>query len=173
MNIDHLTISNILIALIILVFIVKRQLAIHVINFKIKLYIILIVVGLSQFTKIHNLDINSNFYLFVTLSLLTVVISGILRAFSSRIFLNTEGVIVRQGTYLTLLLLLLTIAAKYSFSSLWQYSSLSILVTLGLSLMVQRGTTWLLASTKFPENITITKQFLIDAKRKNKSSVLR
>ena len=160
MNIDHLTISNILIALIILVFIVKRQLAIHVINFKIKLYIILIVVGLSQFTKIHNLDINSNFYLFVTLSLLTVVISGILRAFSSRIFLNTEGV-------------LLTIAAKYSFSSLWQYSSLSILVTLGLSLMVQRGTTWLLASTKFPENITITKQFLIDAKRKNKSSVLR
>lgn len=164
MNIDHLSITNILFSLLILSFIIKRQLSVRVINFKLKFYIILIVIGLAQFTKIHNLHIGQSFYLFLVLSFATIVVSGVLRAFSSKIYLNTNGVIVRQGTYLTLLLWILTIVAKYSFNGLWQYSSLSLLITLGLSLIVQRGTTWMLASKKFPDNIAITRQFLTDKK---------
>lgn len=166
MNIDHLSITNLLVAFLILLFIIKRQLSVHVINFKIKLYCILVIIGLVQFSKITNLNIGTGFFLYLALSLLTIVVSGVLRAFSSHIFLNSDGVIVRKGTYVTLLLWILTIGAKYSFASLWQYSSLSILITLALSLMVQRGTIWLLASKKFPDNIPITRQFLLDKKSK-------
>lgn len=72
----------------------------------------MIIFGLYETFKIKPLDINSNFYLFLLLSSLLVIIFGILRAYTTHFWINDDGLIMRQGNYVTLILWITAIVCR-------------------------------------------------------------
>ncbi|WP_143461931.1 hypothetical protein [Levilactobacillus enshiensis] len=134
--------------------VVKRQLAPRVIRFKVKFLGLVILLGMASisdaFQKQHLQITVQQAVIFGSLSLLGAVLFGALRAQSYRLWINEAGVVMRQGNWLTLLWWVIGVAVHLGVDQLWTGSSTTLLLYLGTTLLVQRGTVWWLAQRLYP-----------------------
>lgn len=134
--------------------VVKRQLAPRVIRFKIDFYILVVLLGIASigdaFQKQHLQITPQQAAIFGSLSLLGAVIFGLLRAQSYRFWVDDAGMVMRQGNWVTLVWWIIGIAVHMGVDRLWTGSSVTLLLYLGVTLLVQRGTVWWLAQRQYP-----------------------
>ncbi|RRK10416.1 hypothetical protein D1831_07610 [Lactiplantibacillus garii] len=152
---QNLNLTNLIFAAFVLVWIVRRQLAPKVIRFKGKVYVVIILVGLltisDAFTKQHLTIQPGQAVLFGGASLLSAVVFGGLRAWSYRFWVNDDGLVMRQGNWLTLTFWIISITGHLLADRLWTGSSVTITLYLGLTLLIQRGGVWWLAHRAYPQ----------------------
>lgn len=152
-----LSLSNLVLAAILLVWIIKKQLTPRVVQFKSKTYLIIMLIGVFSIndavTK-HALTITpTQLLLFAGGSLLSAAIFGGLRAWSYRLWLNQDSLVMRQGNWLTLLFWILGIGSHLLVDQIWTNSSVTLLLYLGLTLMIQRGGIWWRAQRNYPTEL--------------------
>ncbi|GAK31498.1 hypothetical protein WOSG25_100640 [Weissella oryzae SG25] len=159
MNLNNVSLANLFLGLLFLLWMVRRQLTAQILTFKSRTFIIIMIIGVYEFLQVKHLTFNQGFYWFFALSLVNVIVFGFLRALSTHFWINDDGLIMRQGNWITLVLWILTVTAHLGIDRLWTSSGTTALIYLGATLFVQRGVTWHLASNKYPELIENNRQF--------------
>ncbi|ETY75589.1 hypothetical protein [Lactiplantibacillus fabifermentans] len=152
---QNLDATNIVVAGLVLIYVIKRQLAPRVLRFKLNFYLVLILFGAASIYDAithHEVTITiSQAVLFGTLSILSALIFGGLRAWSYRLWVSDAGLVMRQGTWVTLLFWVLSIGSHALVDRLWTGNSTTLLLYLGLTLLAQRGGVWWLAQRRFAD----------------------
>lgn len=154
-----LNLTNFVFAALILIWVIRQQLAPHVVRFKIRTYLIIILVGAlsvnDAFTK-HQLTITPTQLIYFGLaSLLSAALFGSLRAWSYHFWVNENGLVMRQGNWLTIVLWIVGIATHLMVDRLWTGSSTTTLLYLGLTLLIQRGGVWWFARRNYPNELQL------------------
>lgn len=154
---QNLTLTNLVFAALILVWVVRRQLAARVIRFKINAYLIIILIGIfsisDAFNKQHLTITPVQALLFGGASLLSALLFGALRAWSYHFWVNDEGLVMRQGTWLTLLFWIVGTGGHLLVERLWTGSAVTLTLYLGITLLIQRGGVWWLARRVYPTEL--------------------
>lgn len=156
--------------LILLIYIMAQQLKAQPIAHKTKTYGILFLVGI-YFVYQNWQDLRWNVGLIGAIilgDLLCPALFGYLRAQSSRIFIGDDGVINRQGTWLTLIFWGSFILVRACFGYFIKGSETFLLISLAVSLFVQNEITWSNAKRHFPKAIQKNLAFQAE-KQKNRS----
>ncbi len=107
----------------------------------------------DAFTKQHLQITTNQALLFGSLSVLSAVIFAALRAWSYHFWVNDQGLVMRQGNWLTLVWWVISIAGHLGVDRLWTGSSATLLLYVGVTLLVQRGCVWWLAGRAYPTEI--------------------
>ncbi|WP_125572932.1 hypothetical protein [Levilactobacillus huananensis] len=151
---QNLDLTNLVLGAWLLFVVIKRQLAPKIIRFKIEFYILVVLLGAASigdaFQKQHLQITLQQALIFGGLSLASAVIFAGLRAWSYQFWVNDAGLVMRQGNWLTLVWWIIGIAGHLAVDRIWTGSSVTLLLYLGITLLVQRGSVWLLASRQYP-----------------------
>lgn len=151
---ENLNLVNWVLGAWLLVVVIKRQLAPRVIRFKVNFFILIILLGVASigdaFQKQHLQITPSQAVIFGSLSLTGALVFGWLRAQSYHFWVNDQGVVMRQGNWLTLMWWLIGIVVHLGVDRLWTGSSVTLLLYLGVTLLAQRGGVWWLAQRQYP-----------------------
>ncbi|WP_125686139.1 hypothetical protein [Levilactobacillus fujinensis] len=151
---QNLDLTNLVLGAWLLVVVIRRQLAPKVVRFKMEFFLLVVVLGAASvgdaFNKQHLQITAQQAVLFGGLSLVSAVVFALLRAWSYRFWVNTDGYVMRQGNWLTLVLWLVGIGIHLGVDRLWTGSSVTLMLYLGVTLLVQRGYVWWRATQKFP-----------------------
>lgn len=154
---QNLDLTNLVLGAWLLFVVIKRQLAPKVIRFKMEFFVLVILLGAASigdaFTKQHLQITTQQAVIFGALSLVSAVAFAALRAWSYRFWVNDDGLVMRQGNWLTLVWWVVSIAGHLGVDRLWTGSSATLLLYLGVTLLVQRGCVWWLASRQFPSEM--------------------
>lgn len=154
---QNLNLTNLVLGAILLIGIVRRQLEPRTIRFKLKFYLILIILGIASindaFTH-HHLSITpTQALLFSGASLLSAVVFAGLRAWSYHFWLNDTGLVMRQGNWLTVLFWIMGVGGHLLTERLWTGSAATLLLYLGITLLIQRGGVWWRAYQVYPSEL--------------------
>jgi len=153
----NLTFTNLVLGGWLLIAVVRRQIAPRVIRFKANFYLLVILLGIASvadaFNKQHLQIALVQGLIFGGLSLVSAIGFALLRAWSYRFWVNEDGIVMRQGNWVTILWWVLGIGVHLGVDQLWTGSSVTLLLYLGLTLAVQRGWVWWLASRSYPNEI--------------------
>lgn len=153
-------IQNLLIIML-LVVLIYRQLSVHEVQNKTRTYIILIFLGFYiSYQHRENIDLSLIVLTLVIMGDIAVpVLFGWLRAKHTNIWINPEGLVVRQGKWVTLILWILYILIRGSISYFFPGNANFILISLGFSLLVQQKIIWHNASIQFSEQLKNRNRF--------------
>jgi len=132
------------------------QLQPKIIKFRSTFYLLMIIFGVYEGLKIKNFHLTTGFIWFVILALISTVLFAYLRAISYHLWVDDHQLVMRQGTWITLVLWIIGIGSHMLIDNLWAQSSVVILVYLGLTLLIQRGIVWRRATRQFPTEIQAT-----------------
>ncbi|MCF6160448.1 MAG: hypothetical protein LKG79_04590 [Furfurilactobacillus sp.] len=155
-NIDF---TNIVLALLVLYAVLKRQLSPHRIQLNLTLYLFLILFGAASAADAitHNhLIVTAGTGLFVLGSLISAVLFGYLRTLSYRLWIDKTGTVMRQGNWETIVLWIVGLFIHSLAGLAWHGSNATILLYLGITLLVQRGLVWVRAKRQYPEAMANT-----------------
>lgn len=151
---QNLDLTNLVLGTWLLFVVIKRQLAPKIVRFKIESFILVILLGATSigdaFQKQHLQITLQQALIFGGLSLASAVIFAGLRAWSYHFWVNDEGIVMRQGNWLTLVWWAVGIIGHLGVDRIWTGSSVTLLLYLGVTLLVQRGCVWLQASRQYP-----------------------
>ncbi|MFD1455691.1 hypothetical protein ACFQ44_08395 [Levilactobacillus lanxiensis] len=151
---QNLDLTNLVLGAWLLFVVIKRQLAPKVVRFKMSFFVLVTLLGAASigdaFNKQHLQISPSQAVVFGGLSLASAIIFALLRAWSYRFWVDNNGLVIRQGNWLTLVWWVVGIAGHLGVDRLWTGSSVTLLLYLGVTLLVQRGCVWWLASQKYP-----------------------
>jgi len=151
---QNLDLTNLVLGAWLLFVAIKRQLAPRIIRFKLEFFILVILLGMASigdaFQKQHLHITPQQALIFGSLSLASALIFAALRAWSYHFWVNDDGLVMRQGNWLTVVLWVVGIAGHLGVDRLWTGSSVTLLLYLGVTLLVQRGCVWLLARRQYP-----------------------
>ncbi|WP_164509462.1 hypothetical protein [Companilactobacillus jidongensis] len=155
---QNLSYTNIVLALLILYVVIKRQLEPRTVKFKPEFFIIVILFGIASVGDAVNkqhLDVSqSNIYVFGILSVISAAIFAALRAWSYKFWLDDDGLVMREGNWLTIVWWIIGIGMHVAVDQMWNKSSVTLLLYLGITLLIQRGLVWYRASSKYPKEIS-------------------
>jgi len=153
----NLSFTNLVLGAWLLIVVIRRQIAPRVIRFKANFYLLIILLGMASigdaFTKQHLHITPVQAVIFGVLSLVSAIVFALLRAWTYHLWVNEDGLVMRQGSWLTILWWVLGIGAHLGVDRLWTGSSASLLLYLGVTLAVQRGWVWWLARRAYPTEI--------------------
>lgn len=163
---QNLNLTNIVVGVLILFVVIRRQLEAKAVRFKPRFFVILIVIGLSSVWDAVNkqhLDLTKReAWLFGIVGLLGAAIFAALRAWSYKYWVNDDQVVMRQGNWLTIVWWIVGIGVHIFADRLWTGSSATLLLYLGITLLIQRGIVWWRGSIKYPteigNNITLQRE---------------
>lgn len=154
---ENLTFTNLVLGGWLLITVIRRQIAPRVIRFKANFYILIVLLGIASvgdaFTKQHFQITPVQGLIFGLLSLVSAIGFALLRAWSYHFWVNEDGMVMRQGSWVTILWWILGIGVHLGVDQLWTGSSVTLLLYLGITLAVQRGWVWWLASRIYPNEI--------------------
>jgi len=154
---QNLDLTNLVLGAWLLFVVIKRQLAPRVIRFKLEFFVLIILLGIASvgdaFTKQHLHITPQQAIIFGSLSLVSAVAFAALRAWSYRFWVNDAGLVMRQGNWLTLVWWVVGIGGHLGVDRLWTGSSVTLVLYLGVTLLVQRGCVWWLASRQYPSEM--------------------
>lgn len=154
---QNLDLTNIVVGVLILFVVIRRQLEAKAIRFKPRFFVILILIGLSSVWDAVNkqhLDLTKkDALLFGVIGLLGAAIFAALRAWSYKYWLSDDKLVMRQGNWLTIVWWLIGIGVHIFADRLWTGSSATLLLYLGITLLIQRSIVWWRGSTKYPTEI--------------------
>ncbi|WP_125764010.1 hypothetical protein [Companilactobacillus hulinensis] len=155
---QNLSYTNIVLALLILYVVIKRQLEARTVRFKPEFFIIVILFGIASIgdaiNKQHLNISQSNIYVFGILSLISAAIFAALRAWSYKLWLDDDGLVMREGNWMTIVWWIIGIGMHVAVDQIWNKSSVTLLLYLGITLLIQRGLVWYRASSKYPKEIS-------------------
>jgi len=154
---QNLDLTNLVLGAWLLVVVIRRQLAPKVVRFKMTFFLLVVLLGAASvgdaFNKQHLQITAQQAVLFGVLSLVSAVAFALLRAWSYRFWVNADGYVMRQGNWLTLVWWIVGIGIHLGVDRLWTGSSVTLMLYLGVTLLVQRGYVWWRASRQYPAEI--------------------
>ncbi|AEV94717.1 hypothetical protein [Pediococcus claussenii] len=159
MNWQNIDYTNLLVTLFILIIIIRRQLQIKVIKFRMRTYIILIGIGAYEtLMAIQSkfLNLPTNFWIFLVGMVIGAILFGFLRVLSYHLWVDNRGLVMRQGNWLTVTLWIVGIVFHLILDRIWKGSNVTLLIYIGISLWAQRGFVWQKATHLFPEAMPAT-----------------
>lgn len=166
---QNLSYTNIVLAILILYVVIKRQLEPRTVKFKPEFFIVVILFGIASIGDAVNkqhLDLSQNKIIFFgILSLISATVFAALRALSYKFWLDDDKLVMREGNWLTIVWWVIGIGMHVAVDRIWTGSSVTLLLYLGVTLLIQRGMVWYRASVKYPQEISAN----IAAQRKNRS----
>ncbi|WP_048705401.1 hypothetical protein [Companilactobacillus ginsenosidimutans] len=152
-----LSLTNLVLVGWLLWIVVRRQLEARVIRFKGNFFVLVILLGIASIGDAYSKQTikisTQTAFVFGTLSLISAVLFGLLRALTYRFWVNNDGLVMREGNWLTLVLWLTSIIVHLGIDQLWTGSNVTLLLYFGLTLGVQRGWVWYRAQRQFPNEI--------------------
>ncbi|HAT54352.1 MAG TPA: hypothetical protein DCW31_03770 [Lactobacillus sp.] len=151
---QNIDLTNIVLAIFVLYLVLKRQLSPRRIQLNLNVYLFLILFGAASVGDaiMHNqLVVTSGIWLFVLGALISAVLFGYLRTLSYQLWVADDGSVMRQGTWLTIVLWIVGLLIHGVADLAWHGSNATILLYLGVTLLVQRGFVWLRAKRLYPE----------------------
>lgn len=152
-----ISLTNIVLVLFILYRVIKRQLAVRVLRYKIDFYALLMIIGIASIVEAvqkHQVKITlMQAMIFSIGSLLSAVVFGLLRAYTYRIWVNDQHLVVRKGNVYTLVFWVVGIGTHLLVDLVWKGSAVTLLLYLGVTLFVQRGALWLRARHQYPSEL--------------------
>ncbi|WP_125715268.1 hypothetical protein [Companilactobacillus kedongensis] len=155
---QNLSYTNIVLALLILYVVIKRQLEPRTVKFKPEFFIVVILFGIASIGDAVNkqhLDLAQNkIIIFGILSLISAAIFSALRALSYKFWLDDDKLVMREGNWLTIVWWVIGIGMHVAVDRIWTGSSVTLLLYLGVTLLIQRGMVWYRASSKYPQEIS-------------------
>ncbi|MFC6176041.1 hypothetical protein ACFQAV_04285 [Companilactobacillus huachuanensis] len=155
---QNLSYTNIVLALLILYVVIKRQLEPRTVKFKPEFFIVVILFGIASIgdavSKQHMNLSQNRIIIFGVLSLVSAAVFAILRAFTYKYWLDDKGLVMREGNWLTIVWWVIGIGMHMAVDRIWTGSSVTLLLYLGITLLIQRGIVWYRASTKYPSEIS-------------------
>lgn len=158
----NLSFTNLVLGAWLLIVVIRRQLAPRVIRFKANFYLLIVLLGAASigdaFTKQHLQISPGQAVIFGGLSLVSAVVFALLRAWTYHFWVNDAGLVMRQGSWVTILWWVIGIAVHLGVDRLWTGSSVTLLLYLGVTLAVQRGWVWWLARRAYPTEIEANRQ---------------
>lgn len=165
---QNLSYTNIVLALLILYVVIKRQLEPRTVKFKPEFFIVVILFGIASIGDAVNkqhLDLAQNkIIIFGILSLISAAVFAALRALSYKFWLD-DKLVMREGNWLTIVWWVIGIGMHVAVDRIWTGSSVTLLLYLGVTLLIQRGMVWYRASSKFPQEISAN----VAVQQKNRS----
>ncbi|WP_268913583.1 hypothetical protein [Lentilactobacillus sp. SPB1-3] len=156
MNLNNLSLANLFLAAVIIIRVIMLQLQPKIIKFSSTFYLLMIIFGVYEGIKIKDFHLTTGFIWFVILALISTVLFAYFRVISYHLWVDDYQLVMRQGTWITLVLWIIGIGPHMLIDNLWAQSNVVILVHLGLTLMIQRGIVWRLATRQFLAEIQTT-----------------
>jgi hypothetical protein len=139
--------------LMVFVWIIYNQIRIRQVrrNLHLTVPIILVVLGLPNILTYVNTGKNTGLFLAGILAglLFIAVVMGALRAFTVRIWAK-DNMIFQQGTWITIVLWVVTIALHLLIDQIGNVGESSLLITYGITLSIQRWVIYSRARREFP-----------------------
>lgn len=156
---QNIAFTNIVLALFALYAVLKRQLSPHRIQLNLTLYLFLILFGAASVADAithDHLIVTAGAGLFVLGSLISAFLFGYLRTLSYHLWIDKTGTVMRQGSWETIVLWIVSLFIHSLAGLSWHGSNATILLYLGITLLVQRGLVWLRAKRRYPEAMAKT-----------------
>lgn len=152
-----ISIFNLVIGAYGLLIIIRRQLTPQIVHLRIKMLMLLVLLGISSIStaiaKQPIQVISLRLITFGTLSLTGAILFGVLRARTYKFWIDSSGFVIREGSWLTLMWWIIGISTHLTIDQLWNDSSTTLLLYIGVTLCVQRGYVWRLATRAYPNEI--------------------
>lgn len=149
--------SNYIISVILLIWIVWRQMSPQMVTKKTRTYLIIMVIGIATViggnSKPKVSFTSTGIAIMAATFIVSAVLLGILRAFSYHVWVAHDGLVMRRGTILTILLWALSIAIHLGGEHFVPGSDALTTFYIGLSLLIQHESVFYRAKRRFPNEI--------------------
>jgi hypothetical protein len=149
--------SNYIIPVIILIWIIWRQMSPRMVTKKTTLYLIIMIIGIVSVVGVNSKPKISFTATGIVIMAATLIVStvllGALRAFSYHMWVADDGLVMRRGTIVTILLWALSIAIHLGGDHFVPGSDVFTTFYIGLSLLIQRESGFYRAKRRFPNEI--------------------
>ncbi|KRM10289.1 hypothetical protein ABTQ33_12345 [Paucilactobacillus suebicus] len=149
--------TSYVVPLILIVWIVWRQLNPRMVSKKLRTYVIIMIIGIVLVVggvDKHKVSFTPNGLLILTITfIISAVLFGILRAISYQLWVDDTGLVMRKGTALTIGLWITSAVIHLIGDHFVPGGEALMVFYIGLSLMVQREWVFHRARSKFPDEI--------------------